>query len=145
MIFAPVVVKNEPAPSQEPSKDPFRLAGFRTAYVFDVTQTEGRALPEFATTNGDAKEHLDKLKAIVAKRGIALEYDKSIAPAQGVSSGGRIRLMPELPRAEEFSVLAHELAHEMLHHGKDAAQSAEGGPRNPSRGGGFCGLPGRRP
>jgi hypothetical protein len=91
------------------------------AYVFDVTQTEGRPLPEFAATKGDAKDHLDKLKEIVSKRGIALEYDKSIAPAQGVSSGGRIRLMPELPSAEEFSVLSHELAHEMLHHGKDAA------------------------
>ena len=44
----------------------------------------------------------------------------AIAPAQGVSSGGRIRLMPGLSKAEEFSVMAHELAHEMLHHGKDA-------------------------
>jgi hypothetical protein len=50
-----------------------------------------------------------------------VEYDPSIAPAQGMSSGGRIRLVPDMPGAEEFSVLAHELAHEMLHHQKDAA------------------------
>src|SRR6185437_5069199 len=53
-------------------------------------------------------------------RGITVEYDPSIAPAMGVSSGGRIRLVPDLPKAEEFAVLVHELAHEMLHHGKDA-------------------------
>ena len=28
------------------------------------------------------------------------------------------RLMPDMQPAEEFSVLAHELAHEMLHHAK---------------------------
>jgi hypothetical protein len=49
------------------------------------------------------------------------EYDPTIAPAQGVSTGGRIRLMPDMPPAEEFSVLAHELAHEMMHHDKAAA------------------------
>jgi hypothetical protein len=36
-----------------------------------------------------------------------------------MSSGGRIRLLPGLSAAEEFSVLTHELAHEMLHHQKD--------------------------
>jgi hypothetical protein len=50
-----------------------------------------------------------------------VEYDPTIAPAQGVSTGGRIRLMPDMPPAEEFSVLAHELAHEMMHHDKAAA------------------------
>jgi hypothetical protein len=33
-----------------------------------------------------------------------------------------IRLRPNLSLAEEFSVLTHELAHEMLHHGSDRAQ-----------------------
>src|SRR4029077_5042401 len=47
-----------------------------------------------------------------------VEYNRSIAPAMGVSSGGRIRLMPDLTKGEEFAVLVHELAHEMLHHGK---------------------------
>lgn len=76
-------------------------------------------MPEFAKTTGDPKDYLKKLKALVEKQGISLEYDKSIAPAYGVSSGGKIRLVPGMQPAEEFSVLAHELAHEMLHHGKD--------------------------
>jgi hypothetical protein len=119
MILAPVIVKRtEGIPEETNPKDVFRLSGFRTAYVFDVKQTEGRPLPRFATTTGDPKDYTEKLKSIVAGRGIALEYDATIAPAQGVSTGGRIRLQPGLAPAEEFSVLAHELAHEILHHRK---------------------------
>lgn len=124
MIFAPILVKQKdpPALSRDPQQtDSPRLSGFRTAYVYDVSQTDGKPLPEFASTTGDPKDYGDKLKALVAKHGIDLEYDASIAPAQGVSSGGRIRLMPGLSAAEEVSVLAHELAHELLHHQKDAA------------------------
>src|SRR5712691_8086610 len=122
MIFAPILVKDRsqaPEVSAAKPNEAFRLSGFRTAYVFDVEQTEGRPLPEFARTAGDPKDFGDKLKAIVARQGIALEYDAGIAPAYGVSTGGRIRLLPSLSAAEEFSVLAHELAHELLHHGKD--------------------------
>lgn len=121
-ILAPITVKSkEPAtvPVKSAENEPNRVAGFRTAYVYDVIQTEGRPLPEFATTGGDPKDYAEKLKALVAKKGISLDYDPSIAPAQGVSSGGHIRLVPGMNPAEEFSVLAHELAHEMLHHGKD--------------------------
>jgi len=122
MIFAPMIVKRYEPTAQEKEavpKAPIRLSGFRTAYVFDITQTEGQPLPEFAKTSGDPKDYTDKLKTIAANRGVAVEYDASIAPAMGVSSGGRIRLKPDLSKAEEFSVLVHELAHEMLHQGKD--------------------------
>jgi antirestriction protein ArdC len=122
MIFAPMMVKREdspPQPKESQPKEPFRLAGFRTAYVFDISQTEGKPLPEFAKTTGDPKDYIDKLKAMAARREIAVEYDPSITPAMGTSSGGRIRLVPDLSKAEEFAVLVHELAHEMLHHGKD--------------------------
>ncbi len=123
MILAPMLVKQRDAATaaKEAAKpdEVFRLTGFRTAYVFDASQTEGRPLPEFAKTTGDTKEYGEKLKELVTKQGISVEYDASIAPAQGMSSGGRIRLMPGMAPAEEFSVLAHELAHEMLHHRKD--------------------------
>jgi hypothetical protein len=121
-ILAPVIVraKDVPDPSNAEAKEIFRVSGFRTAYVFDIGQTEGKPLPAFATTNGDPKDFAERLKFIVAKRGISVEYDPTIQPAQGVSTGGHIRLQPGLSPSEEFSVLAHELAHEMIHHGKDA-------------------------
>ena len=46
---------------------------------------------------------------------ITIGYSDEIAPARGISFGGRIALLPGLPPAEEFSTLAHEVAHELLH------------------------------
>ena len=129
MILAPVIVKHKDAPTPAEDKpikpeESRRLAGFRTAYVFDVSQTDGKPLPEFAKATGDPQQYTDKLKALVARQGIELTYDDSIKPAQGVSTGGKIRLVPGLSRAEEFSVLTHELAHEMMHHRKDVERQA---------------------
>ncbi len=83
--------------------------------MFDVSQTEGEPLPEFATVQGDPAEHNAKLKALVTEQGISLDYSDSIRPALGVSRGGAITLACGLSPAQEFSTLAHELAHEKLH------------------------------
>ena len=128
MILAPIVAKerkqdrdrSSPDDTATKKNDPARVAGFRPAFVFDVSQTEGKALPEFAKTTGDPKEFSDKLKELVKKQGISLQYDHTMArDTYGISSGGTIRLRPGMQPAEEFSVLVHELAHEMLHHRKD--------------------------
>ena len=37
------------------------LVGFRAAYVFDVSQTEGKKLPEHARVSGDAGANRDRL------------------------------------------------------------------------------------
>jgi antirestriction protein ArdC len=122
VIYAPVVARNDrgrPAllPGERPLKER-EVVGFRAAYVFDVSQTEGKPLPVPARTRGDPAAQLDRLKEVVAARGIGLEYDPSIAPADGLSTGGLIKLRPGLDHAEEFSVLTHELAHELLHQGE---------------------------
>jgi antirestriction protein ArdC len=120
-IFAPIISKSktdtdgqkqEENSNAEPAS---RLVGFRSAYVFDIAQTDGDDLPEFATVKGDPAQHLGRLKTLAGSHSITLDYDASIAPAKGVSRGGRITLMPNLPAAEEFSTLVHELAHEKLH------------------------------
>jgi hypothetical protein len=92
-----------------------QLVGFRIAYVFDVSQTQGAELPEFATVAGDAAQQIEMLKRFIHSRGIELRYDAGIAPAKGLSQGGRIAIVPGLTSADEFSVLVHETAHEMLH------------------------------
>jgi len=92
------------------------LAGFRTAYVFDVSQTEGTELPELTSrVNGNVGEYRERLIGFIAAQGIELEFKESIAPALGMSYGGRIAVLPGQAAAEEFSTLVHELAHEMLH------------------------------
>jgi hypothetical protein len=91
------------------------ILGFRVVHVFDVSQTEGAELPEFAGIQGDPGVRLERLEGIVGDCGIRLEYDFPGCGALGVSRDGSIVVRPDMPPAETFAVLAHELAHELLH------------------------------
>ena len=99
----------DPAPSVE------SIVAFHTAHVFDVSQTEGAPLPALAAASGDPGEHTDRLRQLVRQLDIDLEYSEDLLTADGVSRGGVITLRPGLDPAQEFSVLVHELAHELLH------------------------------
>jgi hypothetical protein len=91
------------------------LLGFRNAYVFDVSQTNGVDLPTMHEVSGDPGDSIDRLAAFLKGRGIQLVYNDKIAPALGMSYGGRIAILPGQSKAEEFSTLVHETAHELLH------------------------------
>ena len=56
--------------------------------------------------NGDPREYRERLAKFVGDRGITLEYSEEIAPARGVSGGGKIKLLPGQSPAEEFATLA---------------------------------------
>ena len=115
LILAPIIrskAENNGETQQDESSVP---VGFRAAYVFDISQTEGQPLPEIGSVNGDPREYRERLVKFVADHGIALEYSDEIAPARGTSSGGKITLLPGQPPAEEFATLAHEVTHEMMH------------------------------
>ena len=117
-ILAPLIGHKRQPDEQNTDSDekpkPFVL-GFRRVFVFDVTQTEGADLPEPARVSGEVGCHRDRLIAFVGEQGIILEFNERIAPAQGVSYGGKIVLLPGQSAAEEFAPLVHEVAHEMLH------------------------------
>jgi len=114
-ILAPIIgVKRKP--EEEAEKDITKqnqavLVGFRNAYVFDVTQTEGAELPAMRGISGDVGENRDRLLSFIEQQGIELVFSENIAPALGVSYGGRIAILPGQSKAEEFSTLVHELAH----------------------------------
>jgi len=94
----------------------FSEATYYAVYVFDVAQTEGEDLPEFEhDITGEVGEHRDRMIAFLAKQNITLEFNEKIAPALGVSYGGKIALLPGQSKAEEFTTLVHETAHELLH------------------------------
>jgi hypothetical protein len=91
------------------------LLGFRNAYVFDISQTEGVDLPTMQTVSGDPGENIERLAAFLKGKGIQLVYNEKIAPALGMSYGGRIAILPGQSKAETFATLVHETAHELLH------------------------------
>ena len=120
-ILAPLVYRakvseeNGDDVQEEKLKRLTSVCGFRVVYVFDVSQTDGDALPEFAAITGDPGEKLSRLEEIVRAKGIELSYAPIPGGAEGLSEGGKITVVPTLGPAETFSVLAHEAAHELLH------------------------------
>ena len=118
-ILAPIVgvkrKKQEEAEKDITKQNTAVVLGFRNAYVFDVSQTNGVDMPEMHQVSGDPGENVDRLAAFVKAQGIQLVYNAKIAPALGMSYGGRIAILPGQSKAEEFSTLVHETAHELLH------------------------------
>ena len=122
-ILAPMIgyrhrkdaAEQEPSANQDAKPAPM-LIGFRAVYVFDIGQTEGADLPEFEhNISGEVGAHRDRIIAFLAAQNIKLEFNEKIAPALGVSYGGKIALLPGQSKAEEFTTLIHETAHELLH------------------------------
>jgi len=101
------------------------VVGFRGAFVFDVSQTEGAPVAEFACVNGDPSVFTDRLKAHVTDQGIELSYSERIAPARGITAGTQIVLLPGLSAGEEFSTLVHEAAHAALHRNNGREQPSK--------------------
>jgi antirestriction protein ArdC len=124
-ILAPMLhrlkIKGEDA--EEEARTAQVVRGFKVVHVFDVSQTDGTPLPEFAKISGDPGIRLAQLHQLVADEGIRLEYDRLPGGVLGRSLGGEITLVPGLQPAEEFSVLVHELAHELLHRGERRQQT----------------------
>jgi len=118
VILAPMVGRKRDADDEQMEEnEKTRVFGFKACHIWDVTQTDGTDLPQFATVTGDPQDYLKRLIEFVGGQNIALEYDARIAPAKGMSSGGKITLLPDLSPAEHLAVLAHEVAHEILHRG----------------------------
>ena len=113
-ILAPLLGKKEDNDEEEQT-----IRGFRATHVFDVAQTEGEELPSFAAVSGDPGQKLTLLKEAIVQSGITVRHEASLGGASGVSYGGDICIANGLSEAEEFVTLAHEYAHELLHHGPD--------------------------
>lgn len=118
-ILAPIVgvkrKKDNEAEKDITKQNTRTLLGFRNTYVFDISQTNGVDLPELHEVSGDPGESIDRLAAFLRSQGIQIVYNVQIAPAMGISYGGRIAILPGQSKAEEFSTLVHEAAHEMMH------------------------------
>ena len=115
-ILAPMVSrKAKELPIEERDDVLGLIYGFKVVHVFDVSQTDGKALPQFAKPHGDPMDWLGLLEEVIRSAGITLDYSHISGGALGRSAKGKITVRPDLPPNETFAVLAHELAHELLH------------------------------
>lgn len=126
-ILAPIIrrASESDAKATDPiaGTDEDRVCGFRSVAVFDVSQTDGEPLPEFAVAQGDTGDATKRLSTWLNRVGVSIEDRPMMAGVKGSSAGGRIVLASDLRGAERFAVLVHEAAHERLHHGPDADRS----------------------
>lgn len=120
-IMAPIIGRRRDATDD----DAKGVLGFRAAYVFDLAQTDGEPLAETAEASGDPGSKTEALRAAIVERGIVIEAVDDLGGALGTSSGGRIQILNGLSAAEEFVVLAHEYAHELLHRADDRPASRD--------------------
>jgi hypothetical protein len=92
-------------------------AYFIVVSVFDVSQTEGKPLPEFEVPvlTGEANEALfADLLALMKQKGVQVNFDSrpQLDPSiKGHYLHGEIWVRPEEPRAQQLKTLTHEVAH----------------------------------
>lgn len=116
-IIAPMIYgKQIEAETITSSDEP--IIRYRAAHVFDLSQTDGEPLPHAAEVEGNPRNFTPRLKSLIDAKQITLEYSDDLGGADGCSTGGSIKILRTLTPAAEFSVLVHELAHELLHWGE---------------------------
>jgi len=108
-ILAPILVNEDP---DDPDSDKI-LRGFKIVYVFDVSQTEGKPLPEPPNWKSSEKNKKleEKLIQFATNRGIQINFLKLDGETQGVSKGKLIEVDP----SAGTKTLVHEIAHELMH------------------------------
>jgi predicted RNA-binding Zn-ribbon protein involved in translation (DUF1610 family) len=91
---------------------------FKVVYVFDISQTEGKPLPEFEVPvlTGEVNEELfASVMALAKAQGLDVSFESR--PYQDPSIKGQysppnqIWVRPEEPRAQQLKTLLHEIAH----------------------------------
>jgi hypothetical protein len=90
---------------------------FKVVYVFDVSQTEGKPLPEVEVPSltGEANEELfERVMHLAESQGLEVSFESK--PDQdldikGYYTGKTIWVRPEESRAQQLKTLLHEVAH----------------------------------
>jgi antirestriction protein ArdC len=123
-ILAPVFrPKTEDDPDDQDEQ--MRLIGWRIAYTFDVSQTEGEPLPEPVTRlQGEGPEGLFEGLVVHAEQlgfTVLTEQPTASPHANGEMDpiNKIIRVRPDVDHAQQCKTLAHELAHALLGHGTE--------------------------
>lgn len=113
-------------PDGEPEKEPVFVPyrSFRVAYVFDVSQTEGRELPSLGVgeLSGEV-EHFERIFAAVeALSPVPVEY-RPAQKSKGCYSHleQKIYLNQGMSQVQTLKTLIHETAHALLHARPEAA------------------------
>lgn len=110
------------------------LVGFKKAYVFDVSQTNGKEIPQFKINllkddNQDIQKTViaikNQIENCINSKGINLEYISDTGSANGYFSPGenKICVNSTMSLSQQTKTLVHEYVHSQLH--KDSVESKD--------------------
>lgn len=115
-IFAPCRYKRK----DEDGEEKHFLAGFRIAYVFDISQTEGEDLPQLCKgLQGDDAGLLERLMSYAQSQSIQVQI-KPLLDCNGFcqfteQKASLIAVSSDLALRHQAKTMAHELGHALLH------------------------------
>ena len=117
-ILAPVMPPKRKADDEEEETEiEPQPVYFKTVFVFDISQTEGKPLPAFEVPvlTGEANEELfARLLALMRSRGLPVNFESRphLDPSvKGMYSPEGIWIRPEEQGAQQLKTLLHEVAH----------------------------------
>lgn len=109
-IFSPIIGHE----IDEKGDDVTTFKGYKIANVFDVSQTEGKALPEIVHPL-DGGDYDDVIRKLVACAGCPVEWVPWLGGAFGRCDYKVIKIREGLSSAQTLKTLLHEIAHFKLH------------------------------
>lgn len=96
---------------------------FKIAYVFDLSQTEGRELPQIGVSElrGDVADYTGIYDRLAALSPLPVEQEDFQRSAKGYTSfaENRIVIKPGMSQVQTIKTLVHEIAHAKLHQPAD--------------------------
>ena len=94
---------------------------FRPVKVFDVSQTDGKPLPELASSLSGTVPHYEAfLEALRRSAPVPIEFEPMADNMDGYFSSDqqRIAIRPEMSEVQTVSAAVHEIAHSKIHNQK---------------------------
>jgi DNA repair protein RadC len=95
-----------------------KIPRFRVVSVFDVSQTDGKPLPQLASTlTGDVKQYDVFMEALKRSSPVPIFFEAMSASTDGYFSQGRqkIAIRDDMSEIQTVSAAIHEIAHAKLH------------------------------
>lgn len=100
---------------------------YKVVSVFDVSQTDGKALPELASSlSGNVQEYEAFMEALRRSAPVPIAFEKMAANLDGYfnSDEQRIAIRDDMSEVQSVSATIHEIAHSKLHN-KDLPEIKE--------------------
>lgn len=124
-VFEAVEEQEKPDPlSGQTMKERRRVSAkrFKVVTVFDVSQTEGKELPEIVSVlTGDVEQYEHVTGALKELSPVPVVFEDFPEEGYGYFSReeGRVVVRPGMSQAQTLKTMIHEIAHAKLHSGPD--------------------------